>query len=184
MNGGDKPKPIGRPRLEEPPLTADTRARLLEIARTGAPDMMMARAVGIDPSTFYKWRTREEPGFVRFFQEIDRERASGHLEVLEATRKAALEMQFPAQKYILSCAYPELSERRAALKAAAEEEAERAAKAAAQVNTAEAFGDLSDAEWAHLAKVAIELKRAAAAKGKSPTEEVNAAFAAAVDDDG
>jgi hypothetical protein len=185
MSEGVKPKQTGRPRLEEIPISAELQQELINLAETGAPDPILYALGGIEPKTWSVWKARTEPGFTSFFSKIERARAIGDRVLLEAVRKAATSgVDWKAAKYILSCRHPELSERRAALKAAAEEEAERAAKAATQASTAEAFGDLSDAEWAHLAKVAIELKRASAARGKSPTEEVNAAFAAAVDDDG
>lgn len=173
----------GRPKLEAPPLADDVRERLMEIAETGAPDVMMARCVGIDPSTFTKWRSRTEPGFLAFFQEIERARANGHLKLLESVRKAAGETDWKAGKYLLSCGYAELSERRAALKAAAEEEAERARLAAAEQKSGDEFADFTEEEWAHAGRMIMERRRAAARPKTPETEAINRAFDAVHEDE-
>ena len=173
----------GRPKLEEPPISAEVRERLIEIAETGAPDALMARAVGIDSSTFSKWRPRTEPGFVRFFQEIEQARALGHLKLLESVRKAASEVDWKAGKYLLSCGYAELSERRATLKAAAEEEAERARLAAAEQRSGDEFADFTEEEWAHAGRMIMERRRAAARPKAPETEAINRAFDAVHEDE-
>jgi hypothetical protein len=88
------------------------REEVLKFAATGAPDKILASSVGVDPSTWSKWRLREEPSFVQFFQELERARARGDLALFACIRKAAGEGDWRAARSLLVSRHPELSERR------------------------------------------------------------------------
>jgi hypothetical protein len=102
----------GRPKLEAPPISDEVREEVLKFAATGAPDKILASSVGVDPSTWSKWRLREEPSFVQFFQELERARARGDLALFACIRKAAGEGDWRAARSLLVSRHPELSERR------------------------------------------------------------------------
>jgi hypothetical protein len=101
----------GRPPLEAPPISDEVRDEVLKFAATGAPDKILAAAVGVDPSTWSKWRLREELSFVQFFQEVARARARGDLALFACIRKAAGEGDWRAARSLLVSRHPELSER-------------------------------------------------------------------------
>lgn len=108
-----QPRPTaGRPPLEAPPISDEVREEVLKFAATGAPDKILASSVGVDPSTWSKWRLREEPSFVQFFQELERARARGDLALFACIRKAAGEGDWRAARSLLVSRHPELSERR------------------------------------------------------------------------
>lgn len=174
---------LGRPPLTEPPLSPAARAEVIRFAQTGVPDCVLASAVGIKPTTWTMWKGRSEPGFVDFFEEIERARARGDLALIATVRRSAAEGDWKAAKYILSCRHAELSERRAALKAAAEEEAERARLAAAEQKAGDEFSDFSEEEWAHAARMIIERRRSAARQKAPETEAINRAFDAVHEDE-
>lgn len=92
---------------------------MLDVAETGATDTMLARAAGVPPSTFATWKGRTEPGFVAFFDEIERARAVGDRYLLDLVRSAA-STDWKAAKYLLSCRHAELSEARIQAREAAD----------------------------------------------------------------
>ena len=101
----------GRPPLEAPPISDEVREEVLKFAATGAPDQILAAAVGVAPTTWATWKTREDASFVEFFESVERARARGDLALFACIRKAAAEGSWQASWRLLVSRHPELSER-------------------------------------------------------------------------
>jgi hypothetical protein len=102
----------GRPPLEAPPISDEVREEVLKFAATGAPDKILAAAVGVSGPTWVNWKARTEPSFVEFFESVERARARGDLALFACIRKAAGEGDWRAARSLLVSRHPELSERR------------------------------------------------------------------------
>jgi hypothetical protein len=108
-----QPRPTaGRPPLEAPPISDEVRDEVLKFAATGAPDKILAAAVGVAPTTWATWKTRDDASFVEFFESVERARARGDLALFACIRKAAGEGDWRAARSLLVSRHPELSERR------------------------------------------------------------------------
>jgi hypothetical protein len=105
------PRPTGRPPLEAPPISNEVREEVLKFAATGAPDKILAAAVGVSGPTWINWKARTEPAFVEFFESVERARARGDLALFACIRKAAGEGDWRAARSLLVSRHPELSER-------------------------------------------------------------------------
>ena len=106
----------GRPsraRIACQPEVAD---ELVRLAGTGAPDHLLAEAVGVAPATFAGWRRKAEAGdrkLSELFERVERARARGALTLIAQMRKAAADGDWRAASALLRHLHPrDFAERR------------------------------------------------------------------------
>jgi transposase-like protein len=106
----------GRPSKASLACSTEVADELVRLAGTGAPDHLLAEAVGVAASTLAGWRRKAEAGDVQLaelFERVERARARGALTLIAQMRKAAADGDWRAASTLLRHLHPrDFSERR------------------------------------------------------------------------